>query len=224
MMSTGPQRIGDLSVGALLERLADDRHVAGGGALAALSGAAGAAMISMVGRLTTDRPGSEDIEDRMQRMVATADLARGEFLSLADEDMLAFQQVLDALGMPQESDEERTARHESVQRAYGRAAQVPLTVARRALELMELAEDATAFGRGEAASEGYTGASMLFAALVGAVASARVDAAALSDAARARAIWDETVALSTAADLLLADAQTAFMLRLDPPGGRIEPA
>lgn len=224
MTSMDTERIGDLTVSVLLGRLADDRHVAGGGALAALSGAAGAAMISMVGRLTTDRPGHEEIEGRMQRMVATADLARSEFLSLADEDMLAFREVLDALGMPQQNDQERTARHEAVQRAYGRAAQVPLTVARRALELMELAEDATAFGRDEAASEGYTGASMLFAALVGAVASARVDAAALSDTARARAIWDETVALSTAADLLLADAQTAFLLRLEPPGGRIDPA
>ena len=221
MTNTEAQPIGDRSVSALLEDLADDRRAAGGGALASISGAAGAAMVSMVGRMTIGRQGFEDVEGRMQRMVATADLARREFLALADEDMLAFADVLGALGMPQGSEGERTARHEAVQQAYRRAAQVPLTVARRALELMELAEDATAFGNGEAASEGYTGASMLFAALVGAIASARVDASALSDTDRARAIWDETLALRDAADLLLSDAQTAFMLRLEPPGGAI---
>lgn len=220
-MTSSATRIGDLSVSALLKELADDRQVAGGGALAAISGAAGAAMVSMVGSLTIDRPGFEDLEGRMQRMVATADLARQEFLSLADEDMLAFRHVLDALAMPQGSDDERDARSDAVQQAYRRAAEVPLTVARRALELMELAENATAFGNEKAASEGYIGASMLFAALVGAIASARVDAAALSDTARARAIWDETLALREAAELLVADAQTAFLLRLEPPGGRI---
>jgi methenyltetrahydrofolate cyclohydrolase len=215
---TATDRIGDRTVSSLLEQLADADEVIGGGALAAVSAAAGAAMISMVGRRTLGREPPSDLTERMGRIVSRSDLARGEFLALADADTDAFAGVLAALRMPQESEADRRARHEAVQGAYRRAAEVPLTVARMAVELMEHAEDVTAFGDGEAASEGYTGASTLFAALVGAVASAEVDAAALGDLASARAIWDETRSLRERADRLHAQAQTAFMLRLDPPG------
>ena len=60
--------------------LASDSPTPGGGAVGAIEGAAAAALIGMVGRLTIGKAGFEDLDQRMKDMVASADAARAEFL------------------------------------------------------------------------------------------------------------------------------------------------
>ncbi|MGZ8605288.1 MAG: cyclodeaminase/cyclohydrolase family protein, partial [Actinomycetota bacterium] len=55
--------IGSNTIEGFLEALASDAATPGGGAVAGLCGAAGAALISMVGRLTVGREGYEDAEE-----------------------------------------------------------------------------------------------------------------------------------------------------------------
>ena len=218
MQEISTQQIRDRSVTSLLGGLADDADPAGGGALAAVAAAAGAAMVSMVGRYTIDRSTSSAVAARMEEIVAETERARDELVRLADEDAAAFQRVVRALRSPQESAQEGAARHRAVQDAYRSAAEVPMVVARRAIRLMELALEVTGSGDQEAASEGVTGAAMLFASTVGAVASSAADAAALSDAEVAREIRDETRAMRERATLLLVATEAAFVGRLGSAG------
>ena len=51
--------------------------------------------------------------------------------------------------------------------------------------LMELAEDATAFGNPQAASDGLSGAAHLYCAAICAIANVEINAASLKDAATA---------------------------------------
>ena len=73
-----------------------------GGAAGAVSGAVGAALIAMVGRLTVGKPGFEDVDARMRAMVEKADAARLAFLGLADRDAHAFDDVMVAFKMPKD--------------------------------------------------------------------------------------------------------------------------
>ena len=59
--------------------------------------------------------------------------------------------------MPKETDEDKAARSAAIQEGYAHAASVPLEIARASVDLMELAEDATAFGNPQAASDGAVG-------------------------------------------------------------------
>ena len=218
MQDISTQRIRDRSVASLLEGLADDADTAGGGALAAVAAAAGAAMVSMVGRYTIDRSTSPAVAGRMEKIVAETERARDDLVRLADEDAAAFQRVLRALRSPQEGAAQDVARHRAVQDAYRRAAEVPMVIARRAIALMELAREVSESGDAETASEGVTGAAMLFASAVGAIASAGADAAALSDAEVARGIRDETRDLRERATRLLVATEEAFVGRLGSAG------
>lgn len=204
----------EMTVRGFLDTLASSSPTPGGGAVAALSAANGVAMIAMVGRLTVGKAGFEDVDDRMQRLIEAADAAREEFLALADADAHAFDGVMAAFKLPKETDDEKVARSAAIQAGYAEAAAIPQEVARRAVDLMELAEDATAMGNPQAASDGLSAAASLHCAALCAIANVEINANALKDRSIRAGMLDELAALKGRADLLLDETQTAFQLRL----------
>jgi len=203
-----------MTLEGFLDVLGSDAPTPGGGAAGAISGAVGAALIAMVGRLTVGKPGFEDVDDRMQALIQSADAARGAFLDLADRDAHAFDAVMAAFKMPKETDEDKAARSAAIQSGYEHAASVPLEIARAAVDLMELAEDATAFGNPKAASDGLSGAAHLYCAVMCAIANVEINAVSLKDEARRSMLLDEVAALRGRADQSVRESQTAFRLRL----------
>ena len=160
------------------------------------------------------KEGFEDLQDRMQALVERADAARLAFLQLADRDAHAFDGVMVAFKMPKATDEEKKARSAAIQAGYEQAASVPLEIARAAVDLMELAEDATAMGNPQAASDGVSGAAHLYCAAACAIANVEINAASLKDPGRRTALIDEVAALRGRADQSIRESQTAFQLRL----------
>ena len=207
-------RFGEMTVEGFLESMGSSDPTPGGGAAAAIAGATGASLIAMVGRLTLGKPGFEDLEERMRALVVRADEARTDFLALADRDAEAFEQVMSAFRMPKGSDVEKASRAQAIQIGLEHAAGAPLEIARRAVDLMELAEDATALGNPNAASDGMTAAGLLFAAVIGARANVEINAASLKDESRREALLDEVTGIRERAGELLEQCRTAFGLRL----------
>ena len=201
-------------VGSWLQELGSASPTPGGGAAAGVAAATGAALIAMVGHLTIGKKGFEDLDARMRSMVETADAERKAFLGLADEDARVFESVMASFKLPKETDEEQKSRTLAIQGAYEAAAAVPLELAKRSVELMDLAEDATATGNPHAASDGYSAGTLLFAAALSAMANVRINAAGLKDEAKEQSLVDECAALRERADVLLHQIEEAFLLRL----------
>jgi formiminotetrahydrofolate cyclodeaminase len=164
-----------------LDELASDSPTPGGGAVAALAAASGAALISMVANLTIGKQGYEDASARMDAILALADSARGDLLELADRDAMAFDAVMQAFRMPKGTDAERAARAEAIQMAFTGAASVPMMIEQRAADLIDPAREAVEIGNENAASDGLSAAHMLFAAVECAAANVSINAAALKD-------------------------------------------
>lgn len=207
-------RLGGMTVDAFLVALGSDAPTPGGGAAGAIAGATGAALIAMAGRLTVGKEGFEDLDERMRGLVERADAARSAFLDLADRDAHAFDGVMTAFKMPKETDDEKAARSAAIQAGYEAAASVPLEIARTAVDLMALAEDATAMGNPHVASDGVSGSAQLYCATLCAIANVEINAAALKDEGRRSALLDEVATLRGRADQSIREAQTAFQLRL----------
>ena len=68
---------------------------------------------------------------------------------------------------------------------------MPLEIARRAVDLMELAEDATAMGNPNAASDGMSAAGLLVAAVIGARANVEINATSLQGRGPPPGLLDE---------------------------------
>jgi glutamate formiminotransferase/formiminotetrahydrofolate cyclodeaminase len=206
-----------LSVGGFLDALASSKATPGGGAMAALAGAAGAALLAMVARLTMDRKGYEEVAERLRQVVVQADRERRELLALADRDAAAFEAVMQAHRLPRRSDEEKAARRAAVQVALTGAAEVPLEVARRCAGAMPWARELIDVGNANAISDALSAAQMLHAAVGSALANVSLNAASLRDAERAESLDAEARSLAGAADRSLSECDLAFRARLHTP-------
>ena len=208
------ERIAAETVEGFLDALASDAPTPGGGAVAALSGATGAALISMVCNLTIGKKGYEEAEERLRGVLEEAEAARTALLDLADRDATAFDGVMAAFTMPKETDAQKAVRSQAIQEGYAAAATVPLEIAKRAAELMELAREATEIGNAAASSDGACAAQVLSASVWAATYNVEINAAALKDPAKAQALRDEVSALRAHAEALLDATNVAFGSRL----------
>ena len=197
-----------------LGALASEAPTPGGGAVAAISAAAGAALVAMVGRLTARKAGFEEVAARMEEIVAEADRERSVLLAMADRDAEAFGEVMAAYRMARDTDDERAARLNALQTALEHAAEIPLTVARRAVYLMGLAGEAITSGNPNTASDGFSAAAVLHAATLSALANVQINAFAFVDAARRAELVDDCRRLRDRADQVLANADESFAARI----------
>ncbi|MDU5754989.1 MAG: cyclodeaminase/cyclohydrolase family protein [Veillonella sp.] len=89
----------------------------GGGAIAALTAATGAALAEMVANLTFGKKGYEEIQDEMEELQTKAEAIRNRMLELSQADADVFNIFMNALGLPKNTDEEKAARTAAIQQA-----------------------------------------------------------------------------------------------------------
>lgn len=210
----GQDRLASLTIDGFLDVLASDAPTPGGGAVAAIAGATGAALIVMVGRLTVDKDGYEDVRSRMRTIIDTASAAQADLVELADRDAHAFDAVMDAFKMPKGTDEEKASRSAAIQAGYLGAAAVPQDVARRCVDLMTLATEATARGNPQAASDGLSASATLHAGALCAIANVEINATSLKDPQARASMLEELASLKDRAGRRLSECEAAFGQRL----------
>lgn len=121
--------IEEKSVRMLLEDLAGSSATPGGGSAAALAGAMGAALLSMVCNLTIGRDRFAEVEDELRAVLEESEAMRSRLTNLASADIRAFDQVMAAYRLPKGTQEEQATRQAAIQAALGGATQVPLETA-----------------------------------------------------------------------------------------------
>src|SRR5512147_1179671 len=113
-----------------LDELASGKPTPGGGSAAALVGALGAALNSMVMNFTVGRPKYAAVEAQMQQLLEMSEKLRADLQHLVQQDTVAYAGVSWAYKLPKETPEEQAARTIAIQEALKSAAQVPLAAAR----------------------------------------------------------------------------------------------
>ncbi len=164
-----------------LNKLADGTPAPGGGSASAYSGAAGAALVSMVARLTIGKKKYADVEATMISILEEAETLRQALTHAIDEDAAAFDEVLRAYKLPKDNEEQQAARKQAIEEAMTIATQVPLEAARKAVQVLLLAEKVINLGNLNTISDGAAGSAMAMAALTGAGYNVRINAVTLSD-------------------------------------------
>src|SRR5579859_4845363 len=98
------------SIQHYLDELASAQPTPGGGSASALSGALGAALASMVCRLTPGKAGYEDVQSEIEQIWQQAERLRARFAQLVQEDIAAYGELAAAYRMPRATHEERGER------------------------------------------------------------------------------------------------------------------
>ena len=132
--------IKDMTIQTFLDELASKASTPGGGGAAAVSGAMGAALISMVANFTVGKKGYEDVEEDAKEILAKSEDLRAKLTDAIKDDVDVFNRVMAAYGMPKETDEEKAARSAEIQAALKEATDVPLECARLCREVVNLSQ------------------------------------------------------------------------------------
>jgi len=168
-------RLTDLPARTLIERLATSDPIPGGGSAAALAGAMGAALVHMVVSLTSGRPAAESHEAALLEIGNAATTAQSDLLRLTELDAVAYAAVVSARRLPRETELERQSRDVQVASAIREATMAPLETARRAADVLTLAERLAPMGNRHAISDVGVGALLAAAAMRGAALNVRIN-------------------------------------------------
>jgi formiminotetrahydrofolate cyclodeaminase len=127
--------VGIINIGGMMQEktirrftdeLSSKAHIPGGGAVAALSGACAASLISMVINLTIGKEEFAAHEEKLKVSLAKAKEMRDELLDGMQRDADAFDSVMKCYKLPKSTKEEKKHRKEMLQEAFKAAACEPL--------------------------------------------------------------------------------------------------
>ncbi len=125
-------------VQTFLDDLASKASTPGGGSAAAIMGAMGAALVSMVANLTVGKKNYEAVDAEMQALLSTSEQLRQQLGDMIKADVDVFDQVMAAYGMAKDTDEDKATRSQAIQSALKEATDVPLACAGLCAELIKL--------------------------------------------------------------------------------------
>ncbi|MHC2088176.1 methenyltetrahydrofolate cyclohydrolase [Methylobacterium sp. CM6244] len=128
------------TIQSFLDGLASSAPTPGGGGAAAISGAMGAALLSMVCNLTIGKKKYVEVEGELKEILGKSEALRAELTGMIADDVEAFDAVMGAYGLPKGTDEEKAARAARIQEALKVATDVPLACCRACREVIDLAE------------------------------------------------------------------------------------
>ncbi len=118
--------------------LASDAPAPGGGSASALAGAMGIGLAEMVANLTVGKKKYADFQENAEEMKAKAAKLVDEMVDSIDKDTEAFDGVSAVFAMPKETDEEKAARKEAMQKALKEATLAPYSVMELCLESLKV--------------------------------------------------------------------------------------
>ena len=156
------------SVNDFLESLASKEPIPGGGGAAALAGALGAALGSMVSNLTLGKKKYADVQEQVASLLEKTNVLRAEFWTLVDEDAKVFYQLAQAYSLPKETDEQKKHREAVMERLLLDASLVPLKIMEKASGCLDILEQLAAMGSKLVISDVGVGTQLCRASLLGA--------------------------------------------------------
>lgn len=122
-----------------LDQLASAAPTPGGGGAAAVMGAMGAALVSMVAHLTIGKKGYESREPAARALLADGEALRARTMPMVADDARAFDSLMAAYRLPKGTEAEKVARAEAIQAGLKAATLAPLQCARAAADGVRLA-------------------------------------------------------------------------------------
>ena len=203
-----------LPVTEFLAQAASRAPAPGGGAVAAVTGAGAAALVSMVGELTIGRKRYRDVQMDVTALRDRAVAAMRALQEAAVEDADAYGAYLRASALPREG-AARERREAEVAAAVVRMTRAPLATAERCAEVLGLARQLAPIGAVHAVSDAGVALHLAHAALKSALLTVDVNLRFLRDAETADSIKKRRRDLESDAHRDVLEGSNAVYARLN---------
>ena len=164
-----------------VDEVSRDSPAPGGGSVAALSGALGAALGTMVANLSTSKAGFEEHKDELAKIAEKGQITKDELVKAIDDDTSAFDEVIKAMRMPKDTDEEKNKRNIEMQKGYQAATLVPLKTVENCRNALDVCKEISEIMDEGMASDVGSGALMANAGAISAAYNVRINLKSIND-------------------------------------------
>lgn len=171
----------DWTIRDYLDRLAGESPEPGGGSVAALVGALGAGLVTMVTSLTLGKEKYAAVQDDMADIRERSEKLRVRLQELVSLDAVAYAEVAAAMKLPQEGEQQKAERSTKLQAALKGAVEVPLEIAEAAAEVSRLSLPAVEKGNSYAVSDAAVAAVLADAAAQSAALNVKINVSWIDD-------------------------------------------
>ncbi len=177
----GGKRLIDMNLRAFAEETSSESPAPGGGSISAYVGALGASLGAMVANLSSHKRGWDDRWEEFSEWAQKAMYYQEKMLFLVDEDTKAFNKIMEAFGLPKNSDEEKAARSKAIEDASKYAMEIPFRTAELAFESMEVMAKMVEIGNPNSITDAGVGVLCARTAVLGAAMNVRINASGIKD-------------------------------------------
>ncbi len=172
-----------------MDKLASKSPEPGGGSVAALTGALGAALVSMVSNLTLGKEKYLSVQPQIEVLLKESEKLRDEMQGLIQKDTEAYGALSAVYKMPKSTDGEKAARAAKMQEALKKACQVPFEIGLKSLEVAKLAERAADIGNVAAVSDAGVAVLLAQACAQSAALNVKINVNSIKDEAYNKDTW-----------------------------------
>jgi len=163
------------SITGFIDEVSRDTPAPGGGSIAALAGALGSALASMVVNLSVGKGEFDAQYEELCELAETAQSVKDELVRAIDADTEAFNEVIAGMRMPKDTAEQLALRSEVIRSGYKLAAEVPLRTAQLCRQVLDICQAAANIGNKSVMSDAGVGALMALAGVQGAIHNVRIN-------------------------------------------------
>ena len=171
----------NMSLTAFVNETASESPAPGGGSISAYIGSLGVALAGMVANLSAHKRGWDERWAEFSNWAEQAKVSQNKLLQLVDEDTRAFNQIMNAFGLPKNTVGEKVVRLEAIQEATRKAILIPLEVMETASGSMEVIAAMAEHGNPNSVSDAGVGALCARAAVQGAYLNVLINLGGLTD-------------------------------------------
>lgn len=173
--------IKDKKIVNFLDILASKSPTPGGGSAAALVGAMSAALLSMVCNLTIGKEKYLNVEEDIKENLKKSEKLRADLEDLIEKDIEAFNQFMAVMKLPRETKEQKENRNKKMQIALIEAANIPLEVAKKCIDLLCICQEIADKGNKNVISDAGVGAILAEATLDSAILNVKINLNMIKD-------------------------------------------
>lgn len=177
----GRKKLIDMNLEDFADVAASESPAPGGGSVSAYMGVLGSALGTMVANLSSHKRGWDDRWEEFSDWAEKGRSFQNALIHLVDEDTNAFNNIMNALGLPKKTEEEKTIRRQAIQEATRYATEVPFKTMRLCYECMTVAKAMAEIGNPNSVTDAGVGALAACAGVMGAFLNVKINAVGLED-------------------------------------------
>ncbi len=163
------------------DETASESPAPGGGSISAYVGALGVSLATMVANLSSHKKGWDERWEEFGNWAEKGEQYKNELVRLVDADTKAFNQIMNAFGLPKSTSEEKTIRNKAIQDATKFAIEIPFKVMETSFASMEVIKAMAETGNPNSVSDAGVGALCARSAVMGAFMNVRINASGYDD-------------------------------------------